>query len=321
MAVVINEAIVDYCPFGLTFNSYQRENSLDQKYLYNGKEKQDELGLDWLDYGMRMYDPSIARWMVVDPLTHKLPNWTPYRYAFNNPLAFTDLRGAIEWPVKGNSAVNKRDYSDGAWSLQNTVVRTSTYNEIRNIGTSPHVGIDYRAAAGTQFYSLGDGKVVDIGTQGSGGAKGAKYITVEYANGDKVSFVHISSTTDGLKVGDQVYEGQVLGLTGETGATGRPHLHLTARNKDGDRIDPENKNYGSVSNEDFFGKYGGDYTKLPGYVNAHSESGEGEEASADVKTKKDKVEVKNGNASFWQEFMNQAQQGINNLDNWLRNFR
>lgn len=264
-----------------------------------------------------MYDPAIARWMVIDPLTHKLPNWTPYRYAFNNPIAYTDLRGAIEWPVKGNSAVNKKDYSDGAWSLTNTVVRTSTYNEIRNIGTSPHVGIDYRAAIGTQFYSLGDGKVVDIGTQSKGGAKGAKYITVEYSNGDRVSFVHISSTADGIKVGDQVYEGQVLGLTGETGATGRPHLHLTAKDKDGNLIDPENQNYGTVTNEEFFGTYGGDHTKLPGYVNAHG-GGETEEAEADVTAKKDKVEVKNANASFWNEFMNQAQQGIGNLDSWLR---
>ena len=35
----------DYYPFGLAFNSYRRENSLDQKYLYNGKELQDELNL------------------------------------------------------------------------------------------------------------------------------------------------------------------------------------------------------------------------------------------------------------------------------------
>lgn len=40
----------DYYPFGLTFNTYSREMSIDQNYLYNGKEIQDELGLEWLDY-------------------------------------------------------------------------------------------------------------------------------------------------------------------------------------------------------------------------------------------------------------------------------
>lgn len=52
---------VDYYPFGLTFNSYSRENSLPNMYQYNGKEKQDELDLGWIDYGARMYMPEIGR--------------------------------------------------------------------------------------------------------------------------------------------------------------------------------------------------------------------------------------------------------------------
>jgi RHS repeat-associated protein len=61
----------DYYPFGLTFNSYRRENSVTNAFLYNGKEQQDELGLGWLDYGARMYMPEIGRWGVVDPLADK----------------------------------------------------------------------------------------------------------------------------------------------------------------------------------------------------------------------------------------------------------
>jgi len=52
----------DYYPFGLTFNSYSRENSTPNDYKYNSKEEQTELGLGWLDYGWRMFDPSIGRW-------------------------------------------------------------------------------------------------------------------------------------------------------------------------------------------------------------------------------------------------------------------
>src|SRR5690606_9638808 len=55
----------DYYPFGLTFNSYKRENSVPNQYQYNGKELQEELDLGWLDYGARMYMPDIGRWGVV----------------------------------------------------------------------------------------------------------------------------------------------------------------------------------------------------------------------------------------------------------------
>ena len=83
----------DYYPFGLTFNSYSRENSTEQKYKYNGMEEQDELSLNWLDYGARMYDPAIARWMVVDPMSDKARRMSPYSYVYNNPLIFVDPDG------------------------------------------------------------------------------------------------------------------------------------------------------------------------------------------------------------------------------------
>lgn len=83
----------EYYPFGLAFNSYQRENETSQDYLYNSMELQDELGLQWYDYGARMYDPAIARWMVVDPLAGLMRRWSPYNYCFNNPLRFIDPDG------------------------------------------------------------------------------------------------------------------------------------------------------------------------------------------------------------------------------------
>lgn len=77
-------------------------------YTYNGKEWNDDFGLDWLDYGARMYDPVIGRFTGVDPLADLAPGWTPYRYAFNNPLIFTDPNGLYEWRVNSKTGEYER---------------------------------------------------------------------------------------------------------------------------------------------------------------------------------------------------------------------
>ena len=49
-----------------------------------------------MPYGARYYDPAVGRFVGVDPLAHWAPDWTPYRYAFNNPLIYTDPDGLFE---------------------------------------------------------------------------------------------------------------------------------------------------------------------------------------------------------------------------------
>lgn len=84
---------MSYYPFGLTYNSYSRENTTPQDYKYNGKEEQDELGLGWLDYGARMYMADVGRWGGVDALADLYHSITPFAYVANSPLVLFDPDG------------------------------------------------------------------------------------------------------------------------------------------------------------------------------------------------------------------------------------
>jgi RHS repeat-associated protein len=81
--------------------SYQTENSVDQNYLYNGKELQKELNIGWLDYGARMYQPELARFGAQDTFADKYLSISPYQYGGNNSIKYVDVNGDSIWIENG----------------------------------------------------------------------------------------------------------------------------------------------------------------------------------------------------------------------------
>lgn len=117
-----------------------------------------------------------------------------------------------------------------SWPLDNVFItqlfgRTSSSRRLYLSGS--HSGVDFRASVGTQVKSMGTGVVMGVGDTDTycKGASFGKWVFIKYDNGLSSTFGHLSSII--AKVNDKVVAGDVVGLSGNTGHSTGPHLHVT----------------------------------------------------------------------------------------------
>lgn len=127
--------------------------------------------------------------------------------------------GNIWWNEKGESMrkaflkapLNYTRVSSGfSYSRRHPVTRK----------VQPHTGVDYAAPTGTPVMSIGDGTVTSVKYEGAGG----KTVRIRHNSVYSTAYLHLSRYAKGLKVGQRVRQGEVIGYVGSTGRSTGPHL-------------------------------------------------------------------------------------------------
>ena len=97
----------------------------------------------------------------------------------------------------------------------------------------PHTGVDYAAPKGTPVMSIGDGVVTSMKYEGAGG----NTVRIRHNSVYSTAYLHLSKYGPGLKTGQRVRQGQVIGYVGSTGRSTGPHLDFRVW-KNGTPINP-----------------------------------------------------------------------------------
>lgn len=239
----------DYYPFGLTFNSYKRENSLKNKMLFQGQEHIDDLDLGWGSFKWRNHMSDIGRFFNVDPLADKYVHNSPYAFSENKVIAHIELEGLEAWDIKYSDGSTSQVY--GPYSNQSaaeeyadnylTVSPISSPKVVSEVDENrkhpvtgenrPHKGIDLHDSNGktdgaTVVAPL-NGIVIDKGESETFG----NYVNIKSNRDGKVHKLnHMQDgSTDKVEKNVEVKRGDIIGKVGSTGLSSGPHMHYEVR--------------------------------------------------------------------------------------------
>ena len=161
----------DYYPFGMIMPGRKYAAGIAYRYAFNDKEKDEEANGEgnFYDYGFRIYNPRLGRFLSVDPLSPKYPWYTPYQFAGDNPILNIDLDGLedcdynlflrglksgytklinIPFPIASSTIINGKTVAVGTWKLNtnNPFWALKNGNEFHlKKGMSPGDAIEYFA--------------------------------------------------------------------------------------------------------------------------------------------------------------------------------
>ena len=96
------KAKTDFDPWGVRLNGTGVVNGFQNRWELQGKEKEMTFGLNRVNFGARVYNPTIGRFDRVDPLAEERYSLTPYNYNSNNPVSRIDPTGALDEPCCGD---------------------------------------------------------------------------------------------------------------------------------------------------------------------------------------------------------------------------
>ena len=116
----------------------------------------------------------------------------------------------------------------------------TSFGQPRANGTRLHEGIDLMASLGQAIYAVDNGVLWKQVIDGPTALLSGNAWYVKLPDGTYYFYAHLSAFTPGLKVGDTVVKGQVIGLVGDTGdaGPGNYHLHFEVHPKGGAAVDP-----------------------------------------------------------------------------------
>lgn len=140
-------------PFGMLMPGRKYEAQSGYRYGFNGKEKSDEIVSGNFDFGSRVYNGRLGKWLSIDPLQEKYPGVSPFTYCYDSPQNVIDPDGKLGIHVTVQYNATTKSY---------TILKIVIDDDLKAVAPTPgkgNIGMDYHNYASITFVD-GNGKVL-----------------------------------------------------------------------------------------------------------------------------------------------------------------